>query len=112
MDCMTFRKLIPGYINEELDDAALNEFLVHYDSCSQCREELEINYIVMKGVDILDNDKGSYDLSSEFRKTVSKSAAYLKRKKKSMKFGYIIDALVWWCVFGSFVIFLNRYIIR
>ena len=41
MDCKTFEKLIPDFLDDTLDNRTVKEFLRHYDSCSSCREELK-----------------------------------------------------------------------
>ena len=67
MDCITFNKDIVAYLDGELDDTELNDFLMHLETCKSCAEELEINYIVREGVKILDRKNSSYDLLSAFK---------------------------------------------
>ena len=42
MTCREAERLVMPYINGELTDAELAEFLKHIDTCEDCREELEI----------------------------------------------------------------------
>jgi len=112
MDCMAFRKLIPEYINKELDDKTLNEFLNHLKNCDSCRDELEIHYIVMKGVDILDNKDGEYNLSAAFLNSVKKSNRYMHQRKQMLKVTYVIDSVVFWGVVLSIILFFEYFIAR
>ena len=43
MTCREAERLVMPYINGELTDAELAEFLKHIDTCEDCREELEIS---------------------------------------------------------------------
>jgi anti-sigma factor RsiW len=42
-DKLCDQRLIPAYIDGELDDAAQSLFRQHIDSCSECRDELRIH---------------------------------------------------------------------
>ena len=44
MTCREAERLVMPYINGELTDAELAEFLKHIDTCEDCREELEIYF--------------------------------------------------------------------
>jgi len=109
---MSFRKLIPEYINKELDDRTLNEFLNHLKSCDACKDELEIHYIVMKGVDILDNRDGEYNLSAAFLESVRRSNRYLKKRKRFLKLTYVLDSVLFWAILLTVILFVGFYITR
>ena len=50
MTCREAERLVMPYINGELTDAELAEFLKHIDTCEDCREELEIYFTVDVGI--------------------------------------------------------------
>ena len=50
MKCMEFQKLIPDIINGIVPDEMLEEVLEHVETCSECYDELEINYILQYGL--------------------------------------------------------------
>lgn len=54
MTCREAERLVMPYINGELTDAELAEFLKHIDTCEDCREELEIYFTVDVGIRQLD----------------------------------------------------------
>ena len=49
MTCREAQKLVMPYINKEISDEDLAEFLKHIDSCEECREELEILFYGGRG---------------------------------------------------------------
>jgi len=112
MDCMTFQKLIPAYINGELNDETLNEFLIHLKNCSQCTDELEIHYIVMKGVEILDQSDTNYNLSAAYRSSVEDSRKYIRNRKVWLKFSYFFETVLFWSIFLCIILFLRMYFNR
>lgn len=63
MDCKRAMELMTQFINERLDDEDVQAFLDHIDSCSECREELEVNYSLMTAMKQLDED---VDLSDDY----------------------------------------------
>lgn len=57
MNCIDVQRLILPFINDELNIKQLDEFLHHIDSCPNCKEELEVHYILLSGMKQLDDDK-------------------------------------------------------
>ena len=58
--CREIEKMVMPYINHQLDEVQLEQFLKHIKSCSSCREELEIYYTVSLGLRQLDSGSGVY----------------------------------------------------
>ena len=107
MDCITFNKDIVAYLDGELDDTELNDFLMHLETCKSCAEELEINYIVREGVKILDRKNLSYDLLSAFKNNKLKNVSYIKFKKIMIRSVYVVQTAVFWTVLASIIVFLR-----
>ena len=107
MDCITFNKDIIAYLNGELEDAELNDFLHHLEKCKSCAEELEINYIVKEGVEILDRKNSSYNLSLAFKTNTEKSCEYIKHKKHMIRLSYVVQTITFWAVLASAFVFLR-----
>lgn len=101
MDCIDFQKNIGSYLSDDLDDRNLNDFVNHLSGCKKCHEELEIEFIITKGPEIIDDPAGNYDLPASFSKTVSSSVRYLRSRKQFLVFRYILDTLVFWAVLFS-----------
>ena len=56
MKCSDIQKLIPAFLDDDLDNQDLSLFLSHVESCSECREELTIQFLVSVGLDNLRSD--------------------------------------------------------
>ena len=50
MTCQEAEKLVVPYIKDELSPMELEEFIDHIKNCPNCREELEIHYMVDVGL--------------------------------------------------------------
>ena len=62
------------YVNNELSGLKLEDFLKHIDSCPDCKEELEIYYILTTGMNQLDNDYvDTYNFYEAFEKQLDRS---------------------------------------
>lgn len=107
MDCVTFRKDINAYLSDELTDEELNDFLIHLRSCPECRDELEINFIVIEGINILDEERSDYDLSKAYNRSIQASERYIGFKKSLLTLRYIVDTLLFWTILtiGYFYLF-------
>lgn len=70
------------FINKELDDDELDDFLAHLKTCPECMEELEVYYTLITSMKQLDEDK---DLSSDYRKDLfhllEKTEEHINSKK-------------------------------
>ena len=50
MTCKETEKLIPAFLQDELDTEELREFMEHIEECGECREELTIPFLVTEGM--------------------------------------------------------------
>ena len=111
MDCLECKKNIIPYLNYELDDEELNEFLHHIESCESCREDLEVYYLVTEGVGILDNKGGDYNLSLAFTDRLSGTEKYLSRLSLRRILSYSADTLSFWALFVMTIMCLRMLIL-
>ena len=74
MKCVEAQSLITEYINDELSGERLERFLNHIYECDDCREELEIYYVIMKGMKQIDNDNVlNYNFHEAFEEELEQS---------------------------------------
>lgn len=106
MDCITFNKDISGYLNGELDDGELNEFLCHLRECKACANDLEINFIVSEGLKILDRENPNYDLLEMYRDNIRRNNERVMARKLIMRFSYVVLTLSFWSVIASAIVFV------
>ena len=48
--CKEIQSLIPGYLSEKLTVSEAREFTGHIRKCRDCREEIEISYLLDQGI--------------------------------------------------------------
>lgn len=54
MDCKEEEKMIPVFLQDELDIKDLKQFIDHIDGCPECMEELSIQFLVAEGLERLE----------------------------------------------------------
>ncbi len=79
MTCLEAEKLVIPYINDRLSISELEDFMEHIETCENCREELEIHYMVDIGLKKLEEDDDAYDIVGDLRRKLEESAAVLRR---------------------------------
>ena len=83
MNCMDCQKVIMPFINEELDNGQLSQFLDHLKTCPECMEELEVYYTLLKSMKQLDeNQELSDNYYNDLLKLIEKSEEKLNSKNK------------------------------
>ena len=93
MKCKAAEKLIPFFLNDELDTDDLREFVEHINKCELCREELTIQFLVQEGLARLELGN-VFDLQRELKMRME-SAEYTLKMRENMKlFLYALEGLV------------------
>lgn len=64
MNCKDLEKRIPSFLQDELDGSKLEEFVEHVESCSECKEELSIQFLVAEGLERLEGGN-NFNLQEE-----------------------------------------------
>ena len=54
MNCKEAEKIIPYFLQDDLDGRDLAEFVEHIDECHECMEELSIQFLVAEGMEQLE----------------------------------------------------------
>lgn len=78
MTCMEAEKMVVPYMKDELSPTELEDFLDHIKTCDNCREELEIHYMVDVGLKKLDEADGTYDIVGDLKRKVAESYRTLR----------------------------------
>lgn len=82
MDCKTAQSLVIPYINNQLDEQLLKEFLDHIANCKECYEELEIHFTIQCALQRLDENKTvSFNMKEMLKENLRDSYKTIKRKK-------------------------------
>ncbi len=107
MNCKEFEKLIPGYVHKKLDFVTTKRFAEHLKVCPNCKEELNIQFLVNEGLNRLE-DGNAFDLQNEMKELVKEADKKVKRHENFLKMGRLVELLV---VAGiAVVVFLIIYI--
>ncbi|MCI8454453.1 MAG: zf-HC2 domain-containing protein [Lachnospiraceae bacterium] len=93
MTCMEAEKMVIPYIEDDLTLSELVEFMEHIEACPNCREELEIHYMVTVGLKKLDEGDGAYDIIGDLKRKLEESAGVLRRLKLFQIACYAVDTL-------------------
>lgn len=64
MNCKETEKKIPSFLQDELDGSKLEEFIEHVENCSECKEELSIQFLVAEGLERLERGN-NFNLQEE-----------------------------------------------
>lgn len=86
MDCKDAIKMIPEFLNDDLNSRELKGFMEHMEKCKDCKEELSIQFLVQEGMARLE-DGDIFDLQNEFGRVMEDA-------RKKMKISRIINYLV------------------
>lgn len=73
MDCQEAQRLVMPYIQDELTDKELEDFLEHVETCPVCQEELEIYFMVSLGLRQLDEGSGSFNMKQKMEEALDAS---------------------------------------
>ena len=104
MDCKTCVRRITPYIQHELSDEETEDFLVHIHSCASCREELEINYMILEGLRVLDSDEENFDVQGAMDRDIRDSYQRLGAARIMKIAMYAVDTLVAMSVGGMLLV--------
>lgn len=90
MDCKQFERLIPQFIKDEMDDRTKKQFLKHVESCSLCKEELSIQFLVTTGMQRLENGD-TFDLNRELKDKMMLEWKHLHIKRSLQNGLYTVE---------------------
>jgi len=96
MNCKEACDLISGYIDESLDPIQIKKFISHIEICPECRDELEVRYLVKEGLNRLESGD-SFNLRDELERKLNASKRVLlisKRAKQALVITAIVMSLI------------------
>lgn len=73
MTCQEAQGLVNPYIRDELTTDEVEAFLKHIELCENCREELEIYFMVNVGLKQLDHGSGTFDIAGDLERKIEES---------------------------------------
>ena len=89
MTCKEFEKLVPDFLARKMDYPTMKQFIGHLDTCEECKEELTISFLVVDGLQRLE-EGDAFDLQRELDKRLLETKRRLIRDDSYLKLGF-------WC---------------
>lgn len=93
MTCKEAEKMIPLFLEDDLDTDDLREFMEHMEKCEECKEELTIQFLVLEGMARLEVGN-VFDLQNELRFRMEEAAHSLKLRESMQWLLYASQGLV------------------
>ena len=93
MTCKDAEKLIPLFLDDDLNNKDLSEFLHHVDTCGECREELTIQFLVQVGMKRLE-DGNNFNLNKELNILLGDARKRLHARRYLLFLSYILEVAV------------------
>ena len=93
MNCDAAQKLIPEFLDDDLDNQDLADFLDHIDNCPECKEELTIQFLVRVGMQRLE-DGNTFNLARELERELADAKKKMHRRKTLVLISYVLEISV------------------
>lgn len=103
LTCREYKEWVVPFLQEELDEKRVMELIRHIEKCSDCKEEVRIQYLVREGLNRLENGR-NFDFTRDFK-------AKLEREKRNnskiihlQSFIYVVAILTVVCSMGMLLV--------
>ena len=93
MTCKDTDRMIPLFLDDELDNQGLSDFLNHIEQCPECKEELTIQFLVRTGMQRLE-DGDNFNLSDELDYILRTARKRLKLRRYVIFTSFMMELLV------------------
>lgn len=90
MDCKEFNKMIPEFLNNEMNSRELKGFMDHITECKECKEELSIQFLIQEGMARLE-DGTTFDLQNELDRLLEDARRRMRLRSGFHFFVYGIE---------------------
>lgn len=89
MDCQEALETITNYLQGQLQLQKEIDLIEHVEHCPACFEELELNYIMLIGLDKLEKEQSSsMDFTAMLQEHLDESKRQYRRKQRVLHFLY------------------------
>lgn len=80
MNCKETEKMISLFLQDELEGKSLEQFVEHIEQCSECKEELSIQFLVSEGMERLE-EGNNFNLQNALSDRLGDAKARIKVHK-------------------------------
>jgi hypothetical protein len=85
--------MIPLFLEDNLDNQEMQEFLIHVNSCEDCREELTIQFLISVGLKRLE-DGNTFNLAGELEQKLRDAGHKMKVRSSLQWSALVLQVLV------------------
>ena len=93
MNCKEIEKMIPAFLEDELDTEDLHDFIEHIEKCKEGKEELSIQFLVSEGMARLETGN-VFDLQNELAARIVNAEHALKVRENMKWLLHMLEGLV------------------
>ncbi len=93
MDCKEYERLIPDFIHKKLNYAITKRFVEHWRNCPNCKEELNIQFLIDEGLVRLE-EGGDFDLQKEMHELLQEANRKVRFHERWLRIGRVLENLV------------------
>ena len=93
MNCKEVEKLIPLFLEDDLDTEDFHDFMEHIEKCSECKEELSIQFLVSEGMARLETGN-VFDLQNELTVRIENAEHALKIRENMKWLLFMLEGFV------------------
>ena len=90
MECKDFEKRIPDFIAKKMDYPTLKRFYEHVQQCPDCREELDIQFLVQEGMQRLE-EGNAFDLQTELEQLMEEAVKSIRYHSAFLYLGIAME---------------------
>ncbi|MDO4942874.1 MAG: zf-HC2 domain-containing protein [Lachnospiraceae bacterium] len=112
MECFEVDTKIISYLEHALDDHELQEFLEHLNECEDCRNEVELYFTLIEGLNQMDEDEIQvFDFRTEFQKQRKErlKEVILRKRYRSLADHFVLIFVIVIVLLGFLYGFFQRY---
>lgn len=89
--CKEIQSLIPAYLSEDLTLKQAKYFTRHLKKCRDCREEIEISYLLDKGIERVEKGE-TVDLHADLEEMLSETEDAIVHLRQYRTAVYLIES--------------------
>ena len=93
MDCKEFERMIPDFVDKKLDYAITKCFVEHLHNCPNCKEELNIQFLIEEGLVRLE-EGSAFDLQKEMRDLLNEAGRKIRFHERCLFWGRLVETIV------------------
>ncbi|MCM1325549.1 MAG: zf-HC2 domain-containing protein [Bacteroidales bacterium] len=102
MNCKEFEKEIPDFVNKKMDFLTLQKFHKHMENCEACKEELSIQFLVMEGMQSLE-EGDVFDLQDVLSRHLGEARRKIRFHNGCLRLGFLLEIFAVLMVAGTVI---------